>query len=140
MEEPWEYRLFNGFKDLKEEFNPVAYEQRFRDEWNQSRLEEEMGEEKALALRKYSNVPSLSKEQALEILETIWPGAPYQEKLKAAMLCRDYHLNPLKKHVALARFGNEWVTLVSIDVDRLAARRNLGQMPEVRWTGRNCTL
>lgn len=111
---------------------PEGREQAFKDEFNQKRMEEDMvithGEKTAVALRPLSSVARLTQDQAMHILDTIWPGAPKIEKMKAAMLCHDYKLNPLKKHLALIKFknkngGEDWVTVLSIDVDRLFASR-----------------
>jgi len=108
-------------------------EQALKDEFNQKEMEDSMtqthGKETAVALRPLSSVARLTQDQAMTILDAIWPDAPKMEKIKAAMLCRDYKLNPLKKHVALIKFKNnqrgdyDWVTVCSIDVDRLAASR-----------------
>jgi len=125
--EDWEDKTFGNLKPTT--FDPVAREQEKRDEWNKTRMEEEMSTDTRLALRPLSSVARLTQKQAMQILDTIWPDAPRIEKLKAAMLCHDYRLNPLKKHVALIKFKNtkngdyDWVTVTSIDVDRLAASR-----------------
>jgi len=94
---------------------------------------EELGEKKTNALEKYVGVVSLTKVQAMDIMRTIWPEAPDLEVLKAAMLCAQYGLNPLMKHVALIKFkrrnrkreviGEDWVTVMEISSNRLIARR-----------------
>ena len=94
---------------------------------------EELGEKRANALEKYVGVVSLTKVQAMDIMRTIWPEAPDLEVLKAAMLCAQYGLNPLMKHVALIKFkrrnrkreviGEDWVTVMEISSNRLIARR-----------------
>jgi hypothetical protein len=129
--EDWEEKTFGNLKPTKT--NPIAREQAMRDEFNKKEMEDSMtlthGKETAIALRPLSSIARLSQEQAMTILDTIWPDAPRIEKLKAAMLCHDYKLNPLKKHVALIKFKNtknndyDWVVVTSIDVDRLAASR-----------------
>jgi len=95
---------------------------------------EELGKEKATALQKYEGVVSLTRVQAIEILETIWPGAPEVEVKKAAIICHQYGLNPLMKHLFLIPFkkrnrkgeiiGEEWVTVLGISSNRLIARRD----------------
>jgi hypothetical protein len=60
---------------------------------------------------------------------TIWPDAPVIEVAKAAMLCAQYHLNPLKKHIFLIGYYNkktgkkDWSTQIGISAVRLMAVR-----------------
>ena len=93
---------------------------------------EELGKEKAIKLEKYEGVVSLSKMQAMEILRTIWPEAPEIEVLKAAIICHQYGLNPLMKHIFLIPFkrrkegkviGEDWVAVQGVSSNRLIARR-----------------
>jgi|GEM_PF-1854619 len=93
---------------------------------------EELGQEKATKLLQYEGVVSLTKKQSMEILETIWPNAPEVEVMKAAMVCHQYGLNPLMKHVFLIPFkrkregrvvGEDWVTVLGIKATRLIAHR-----------------
>jgi len=91
-------------------------------------MEREFGEDKVTALAKYQGVTSLTKIQAGEILESLWPKAPASEKQRAALLCQSYALNPLMKHIFLIAFNegarNEtWATIVSIQATRLMASR-----------------
>ncbi|MFA5377321.1 MAG: recombinase RecT [Dehalococcoidia bacterium] len=91
-------------------------------------LENKIGEQKALALRKYQGIINLDRAGAMEILETIWPGAPIADKTKAAMICVNYQLNPLMKHVFLIPFNkgqkNEtWAVVMGISATRLLASR-----------------
>ena len=95
-------------------------------------MEEKVGKEKATKLIKYEGVVSLTRAEAKEILLTIWPEAPEVEVLKAAMICAQYGLNPLMKHLFLIPFkrrekgmvvGEDWVTVLSIKVNRLIAHR-----------------
>ncbi|MFA5377224.1 MAG: recombinase RecT [Dehalococcoidia bacterium] len=90
-------------------------------------MEAEHGVAKTQALEKYQGVLSLTKQEAYEILETIWPGAPPTEKNRAAMLCKSYQLNPLMKHVYLMPFkskdGTTWATVLGIATTRLLAAR-----------------
>jgi len=92
----------------------------------------ELGNEKTTKLMKYEGVVSLTKEGAMEILQTIWPDAPEVEVLKAAIICHQYGLNPLMKHVFLIPFkrrqkgmvvGEDWVTVLGIKASRLIAHR-----------------
>jgi len=131
--EDWEDKAFGKPFTKPTDADMTAREEAMRDEFNKKEMEDSMtlthGKETAIALRPLSNVARLTQDQAMQILDTIWPDAPRIEKLKAAMLCHDYRLNPLKKHVALIKFKNtkngdyDWVTVTSIDVDRLAASR-----------------
>ena len=95
-------------------------------------MEEKVGKEKATKLMKYEGVVSLTKEGAMEVLQTIWPDAPEIEVLKAAMICHQYGLNPLMKHVFLIPFkrrqkgmvvGEDYVTVLGIKATRLIAHR-----------------
>jgi hypothetical protein len=93
------------------------------------KLEKQIGTDRALAIRKYQGVISLNRDQATEILEAIWPDAPPEEKLRAALLCKSYQLNPLMKHIFLVPFNkgkqNEsWATVMGINATRLLAARS----------------
>lgn len=93
---------------------------------------EQLGEEKATQLERYEGVVSLTRVQAMEILKTIWPLAPEVEVLKAAIICHQYGLNPLLKHIFLIPFkkrkegkvvGEDWAVVQGISSNRLIARR-----------------
>ena len=94
---------------------------------------EEIGEAKATALEKYQGVVSLTREQAIYVLQTMWPEAPEVEVIKAAMVCAQYGLNPLWRHIFLIPFkkrnkkgeviGVEWRIIRGIGADRLMAQR-----------------
>lgn len=93
---------------------------------------EELGQAKATKLVKYEGVVSLTREQAKEIVKTIWPKAPEIEVLKAAIICHQYGLNPLMKHLFLIPFkrkeqgkvvGEDWVAVLGIKTNRLIAQR-----------------
>lgn len=95
-------------------------------------MEERLGKEKATKLMKYEGVVSLTRAEAMEVLKTIWPKAPEVEVLKAAMICHQYGLNPLMKHVFLIPFkrrergvvvGEDWVTVLGINSNRLNSQR-----------------
>ncbi len=93
---------------------------------------EQLGKEKTTQLEKYEGVVSLTKVQAMEILRTIWPQAPEIEVLKAGIICHQYGLNPLMKHIFLIPFkrrkegkviGEDWAVVQGISSNRLIARR-----------------
>ena len=92
-------------------------------------MEREIGEEKAIAIRKYQGLITLTKEEAKEILVTIWPGAKGPELYKAMSICTQYGLNPLMKHLYMIPFkegGTDKVNLVcvlGIGANRLIASR-----------------
>lgn len=95
-------------------------------------MAEELGEGKTATLEKYEGVVSLTRAQATEILKTIWPEAPEIEVLKAAIICHQYGLNPLMKHLFLIPFkrrkegkvvGEDWVVILGISTNRLIAQR-----------------
>lgn len=78
----------------------------------------------------------LDEVRATEIIKTIWPGAPTVEVKKAAMVCAQYGLNPLMKHLYLIPFtkrveqNGEWVDgettyamVLGIKASRIIARR-----------------
>jgi len=96
-------------------------------------MAQQYGEAKTEVLAKYGGVVSLTRVQATEILKTIWPSAPDIEVLKAAMICQQYGLNPLMKHVFLIPFkrrekgvvvGEDWVPILGINSNRLIAQRH----------------
>lgn len=64
----------------------------------------------AVALRKYEGVTTLTVAQAQEILTKLWPGAEEaspMEVYKAKMVCVQYRLNPLLKHLFLIPFDKK---------------------------------
>lgn len=85
------------------------------------------------ALARYEGKRALTQAEAEHILNAIWPDAPREEKVRAAMLCESYRLNPLMKHVFLIPFekknregtvlGKTWATVMGIDATRLLASR-----------------
>ena len=89
----------------------------------------QFGSEKVTALAKYQSVTALTKEQAKEILLTVFPDAPETEMARAILLCVDYHLNPLMGHVFLIPFKkgdsgkSTWATVIGIKAKRLLASR-----------------
>ena len=85
------------------------------------------------ALVQYQGSLALSREGAEFILTTIWPDAPKTEVLKAALMCRDYGLNPLMKHVYLIPYkgqqGTTWSIVLGIGAKRLIARGRRNEHP-----------
>ncbi len=91
-------------------------------------LTQELGTQKATSLAKYQSKMQLTKEDAKEILEAVFPDAPAPEIARAMILCSGYGLNPLMKHVFLIPFNkgkpNEtWATVIGIKATRLLASR-----------------
>lgn len=91
-------------------------------------MAEELGSEKTKALEKYVGVVSLTKWQAREILQAVYPDAPEAEMARAVLLCASYQLNPLMKHVFLIPFNKgtpkeTWATVIGIKAKRLMASR-----------------
>ncbi len=87
---------------------------------------EEHGEEKTKRLMRYAGAGSLTREEAGEILRTVWPDAPMREVTKAAIICQQYGLNPLMKHLFLICFNKgtqkeTWATVMGIQATRLKA-------------------
>jgi hypothetical protein len=100
-----------------------------RSKKGEEQLTQEIGEKKALALRQYQGLTTLTNDQAKEIVNTIWPGATPKEVYKAINVCVTYGLNPLMKHVYLIPFENkktgkdEFVCVLGIGATRLIASR-----------------
>ena len=90
-------------------------------------MERELGEKKALALQGYQSKALLTQEEATTVLQTIWPKAPRDEVFKGALLCHQYGLNPLMKHLFLIPFegkaGTTWASVLGIKAKRLLASR-----------------
>ena len=81
-----------------------------------------MTKEKTLARR---DTGVITQSQAIYLLKTIWKDAPETEVIKAAILCRQYNLNPLMRQVYLVKFGTEWVTILGIKATRQIAQQAL---------------
>ena len=96
-------------------------------------MEKELGTMTTMKLVPYSTKTALTKSDAREIVETLWPGAPEIEKVKAIALCVHYQLNPLMRHVYLVGYkkrdkdgnvtGEDWSIQVGIQANRLIASR-----------------
>jgi len=99
--------------------------------------EENVNQDQALVAKGMPLSGLITKEQATTILTTIWPGAPELEVYKAAMLCQDYGLHPLMRHVYLIKYdryerqpdgsrrkaGENWTTVLGIGATRLMMAR-----------------
>ncbi len=68
---------------------------------------------------------TITKNQAMYLLKTIWPDAPEVEVIKAGILCQQYGLNPLMRQVYLVQFSEEWVTILGIKATRQIAQQAL---------------
>lgn len=92
-------------------------------------MEEALSPEQQRAFAPYHAIRAFTQQQATAVLRTIWPKAPDVEILKAAILCKDYGLHPLMKHVYLVPFKSKktqevtWATLVGIAATRLISSR-----------------
>jgi len=76
---------------------------------------------------------ALSQVRANQIIESLWKDAPPVEKLKAAMICVDYGLNPLQKHLFLIPYehkengrvvSTDWSIVYGIKAKRVIAYRH----------------
>ena len=92
-----------------------------------SQMVEKYGEKATTALAPYQGSTSLTQEQATFILQTCWPKALPTAVLKAAMICHQYGLNPLMKHLHLVEYkgkdGSTWEPIFGISATRLIASR-----------------
>ncbi len=99
--------------------------------------------EKRVATRESVNLlpATISKEQAMFLLKSIWPKAPEADVVKAAILCKQYGLNPLMKQVYLIEFdtyegygekrhkiGEDWAIVLGIKATRLIAQQALKKL------------
>lgn len=104
-------------------------------------MNHKFGTEKTKALEKYSAPGGvITKPIATQIVETLWGDAPAIEKAKAIMICHQYNLNPLVKHLHMVGYrrrdsnGNfikdkngeyvlDWSIMQGIGATRLIAHR-----------------
>ena len=86
-----------------------------------------MAEDKAIATRQVTEYlpDNITKEQAAYLLHSIWPKAPETEVIKAAILCKQYGLNPLMRQVYLIEFGKDWAIVLGIKATRQIAQQAL---------------
>ena len=102
-------------------------------EWRKKEMEKEHGVAKAHALAPYQHDLALTEEKAKMVVATLWPSAPEAERLKAAMICNQYGLNPLMKHLYLLPYnkkdkqgkivGTDWSIVMGIKATRLIGAR-----------------
>lgn len=86
-----------------------------------------MGNDKALAPKPPAS--AMTREQAMYLLKTIYPRAPVTEVIKAAIICAQYHLNPLMRQIYLVPFNQgtakeSWVVIMGIKAARQIAGRD----------------
>lgn len=80
-------------------------------------------------LEAYQNKGVLTRREAFEVVTAIWGDAPVEDRTRAAILCADYHLHPLKRHVFLIPFENrktgkkDWSLVLGIGATRLMGAR-----------------
>jgi hypothetical protein len=101
-------------------------------------LEQQVGNERNTQLMRYQGQVHLSKDEAERILRLIWPEAMDESPdavARAVMICVQYHLNPLMKHLYLLPFRHkekskkagrdvhDWEPALGIGANRLLARR-----------------
>lgn len=95
-------------------------------------MQKEFGMETSTKLAKYMGVTSLSRDDAKEILQAVFPDAPESDVKRAMILCANYQLNPLMKHLFLVPFnkkengkviGVDWAIIIGIKAKRLMASR-----------------
>jgi hypothetical protein len=81
----------------------------------------------------FHRMTALSQARANQIIESLWGSAPPVEKLKAAMICVDYGLNPLAKHLFLVGYEHkengkvdrvDWSIIYGIKAKRVIAYRH----------------
>lgn len=97
------------------------------------RLATQVGEKNERALVKYQGITSLTKQEAREIILTCYPKAPEDAVKKAVIICTQYGLNPLMKHVFLLPFkerdddgkiiGTNYEPVIGIKATRIIAAR-----------------
>ena len=86
-----------------------------------------MAQDKAIATRQVTEYlpDNITKEQAAYLLHSIWPKAPETEVIKAAILCKQYGLNPLMRQIYLIEFGKDWAIVIGIRATRQIAQQAL---------------
>jgi len=99
-----------------------------------------MSTEKSIATRRVTEYlpDNITKEQAAYLIHSIWPKAPETDVIKAAILCKQYGLNPLMRQVYLIEFdkyegigdkrhkvGSEWAIVLGIKATRQIAQQAL---------------
>ncbi len=110
-----------------------AYYGELNYEARREQMTQELGVTKSRALARYATPGTvMTRDVASEIIETLWKDAPPVEKLKAIIICQQYNLNPLMKHLYLVKYnryekgekvGEDWTIMQGIQSTRLMARR-----------------
>lgn len=103
-------------------------------------MEQKYGPEKTRALAKYFTTAVMTAPIATEIVNTLWGDAPAVEKTKCILICQNYQLNPLMKHLYLIGYKRKdsngkqltdthgvllfnWSIQIGIGATRLMAQR-----------------
>jgi len=79
-------------------------------------------------IAKYTGQQLINRNEAREIIESLFPKAPKVEQDRAILTCVSYGLNPLNKHVFLVPFNQgknseTWALVMGIKAKRLLASR-----------------
>jgi len=118
--EGWALRCGKDFshEGIERKYMPTMYE-----------IAQGVKEMNEKAIAQYNNRTQLTREEASTILSTFWPRASDEARLKGAMICSMYGLNPLLNHVALMSFknktgGEDWIVALEIKANRILARRS----------------
>uniref|UniRef100_A0A6M3K223 Putative DNA recombination protein n=1 Tax=viral metagenome TaxID=1070528 RepID=A0A6M3K223_9ZZZZ len=115
-------------REYKEPLND--YQAKIRREME---LENKVGTQGTTALANVPRTGQLTQQQAELIITTVWKDAPPIEVYKAKVLCADYGLHPLMKHIYLIKYnrygknrekiGEDWSIQLGIGATRLMAQR-----------------
>lgn len=112
-----------GHEGIVREYQPQSTD--YRSEIRREiELETQHGRETAKELATIPKHGQLNQDQAMTILQLVYPKAPQEEIVRCAMLCRDFGLHPLMKEVYLIPFkdkrtGQEnYVTVLGINATR----------------------
>jgi len=112
-------------------------------EWYRKKEEKRMAQDgvNTTALETYAQKKQLTKAEAHEVILEIWADAPQDKRNQAAILCADYGLHPLKKHVFLVPYNRgkpneKWEMIMGIGAARLLAARSgptsyIGDTPRI---------
>lgn len=123
------------FHDAINEVDMTAYYQELNSKFGRrnKKLAQQIGTSKEVALRKYEYSPALTRDEAKEVALTLWPSAPDIEIKKVMLVCAQYRLNPLMKHVYLIGYnrkdkagniiGTDWTMVFGIKSKRMMAAR-----------------
>jgi len=107
---------------------PIEIAEKIRKKWRR-KMRDQMSEDKVTALEQYRGLPTLSQQQADDICKLLWPSATQEARLRAAVICKIYGLNPLMKHVFLIPFKErrtettKWEVVLGINATRVIANR-----------------